>query len=228
MKNADKKKLAMEKTDGTGLPTPDAAAAKLEKRHVAAIQGCCQKIIDKTVEAGRLYLDLCLYIRKNMVAPKIVSREMQAMGFNRQVVSRVNKVANASDELFSEFQARTIGFNKVLELSRGGVVAGSLAAEMGEDVTDVKAQIEEMESEESDKSDKELIEPTLEEKQSRYLKSFETAAAKVLSMAAALEWKKQKKVVGGNGYVLLVVKDKKWKPVSGVPVTAKPAEATIL
>lgn len=208
------------------LPTAKDATNKLEQKHSKAIRGCCQVIIDKVVETGRLYLDLCLYIRKNMVSPKLVSTEMSAMGFNRQVISRVNKVANASDELFSQFQARTIGFNKVLELSRGSdVVAGSLAAEMGSDVTDVKAQIAEMEKDETSSSSGPVLPASPEDAAAKHLKSFEMAAARVLSAAAALQWKKQKKVVGGNGYVLLVVRDKKWKPVSGTPENVSKTEA---
>jgi len=198
----------------TALPSKDEAALKMEARHGKAIRGCCQMIIDKTVEVGRVYLDLCLYIRKNMVPMKLVSSAMTEMGFNRQVVSRVNKVANASDALWSEFEARTIGFNKVLELSRGGAVVGSLAKEMGSDVVDVKAQIEEMESEETNPEQKPLIEPTAEEKHAAALKQFESSAARVLSAAASMQIKKQKKVVGGNGYVLIVMVDKKFKPAA--------------
>lgn len=211
------------KTEGAAvLPTPKEATNQLDARHSKAIRGCCQAIIDKVVETGRLYLDLCLYIRKNAVPPKLVSYEMDVMGFNRQVISRVNKVANASDELFSQFEARTIGFNKVLELSRGGAVAGSLAAEMGADVTDVKAQIEEMESEAKEKdsgpSAGKSAKMTDDEKKEKDMKRFERAAAVVLSVAATHGWTRQKKVVGGNGYVLLVVKDKKFKAAPPVEV----------
>jgi len=209
MKNTEKKTAGAEV-----LPTAKQAISKLDELHAKAIRGCCQKIIDKIVETGRVYLDLCLYIRSNTVEPKLVSTEMAAMGFNRQVISRVNKVANASDELFSQFEARTIGFNKVLELSRGGAVVSSLAAESGEDVIDVAAQIEEMESQESKAAEASpvLIAPTTDETIFKNTKAFESAASRCLSMAAALEFKKQKKVVGGNGYVLVVMRDKKWKP----------------
>jgi len=193
------------------------AQSKADVRHIKAIRGCCQVIIDQVVKTGTLYLDLCLYIRKNTVSPKLVRCEMEGMGFNKQVISRVNKVANAADDVFSQFQARTIGFNNVLALARGGAVVGSLAAEMGSDVVDVAAQIEEQETEqaESENSNPPLpgVLATPEELEKKALARFEKGAATVLSVAAQLGFKKQRKVVGGNGYILLVIKDKKWKPV---------------
>jgi len=223
------KKKAEKKSAPGMLATTKEATDKLELQHVKAIQGCCQVIIDQTVKTGTLYLDLCLYIRKNMVSPKLVSREMEAMGFNRQVISRVNKVANAADDVFSQFQARTIGFNNVLALARGGAVVGSLASEMGTDVVDVSSQIEEMEGEEERKENSEPslpgVTPTPEEVIAKAQGRFDKAAAVVLSVAAQLEFKKQRKVVGGNGYVLLVIKDKKWKPKSA-PVANEGTEGS--
>jgi len=205
----------------TGLATEKAATAALEVKHTKAVRGCCQLIIDKTVETGRLYLDLCLYIRKNEVAPKLVSVTMTEMGFNRQVVSRVNKVAGASDELFSQFEARTIGFNKVLELSRAPAAIAGIAADSGEDVIDVKAQVEEMEGEET-ASPGPAVELSSEEKEAKLLKAYELAGSKVLSVAAALQWRKEKKIIGGNGYELVVRKQKGWKPAATIPAEQKP------
>jgi len=225
-KNKMKKTVEQKKTDvaakvnETGLATEKAATAALELCHSKAIRGACQLIIDKTVETGRLYLDLCLYIRKNQVAPKLVSFEMTEMGFNRQVVSRVNKVAGASNELFSQFEARTIGFNKVLELSRAPAAIEGIAADSGEDVIDVKAQVEELEA--GDGGSGPVVEPTSEEKEEKLLKAYGVAASKVLSVAAALQWRKEKKVIGGNGYELVVRKQKGWKPAAEIPAEQKP------
>jgi len=206
----DKKAVKANEVNETGLATAQAATFKLEERQGKAIRGCCQVIIDKTVEAGRLYLDLCLYIRKNEVSPKLVSREMGDMGFNRQVISRVNKVANASDELWNEFAARTIGFNKVLELSRSTSAMNGLAKDTDSDIVDIKVQVEELEKggEESGPA----APPTPEQREASAKKALESAAAKLLSAAASLQLKREKTIVGGNGYLVIVKKDKNWKP----------------
>jgi len=206
----DKKSVTAEKTNETGLATAEAATAKLELRHSKAIRGCCQVIIDKTVETGRLYLDLCLYIRKNAVAPKLVSYEMGEMGFNRQVISRVNKVANAADDVWNEFEARTIGFNKVLELSRSAPAMNGLAKDTDSDIVDIKVQVEELET--GGEVSGPAVEPTPEQREATAKKALEAAAAKLLSAAASLQLKREKTIVGGNGYLVIVKKDKNWKP----------------
>jgi len=224
------KSKSKEKSAPGMLPSASEAKAavaveqsKADAKHIKAIRGCCQVIIEQVVKTGTLYLDLCLYIRKHAVSPKLVRSEMEGMGFNKQVISRVNKVANAADDVFSQFQARTIGFNNVLALARGGAVVGSLAAEMGSDVVDVAAQIEEQETAEAESEGQNPALPgvasTPEEIEKKALARFEKGAATVLSVAAQLGFKKQRKVVGGNGYILLVIKDKKWKPV--VPEAVK-------
>jgi hypothetical protein len=67
---------------------------------------------------------VCLYIRKNKLAPKLVSHELGQLGFRKEVVSKINRVAFASDELFSRFQAKMIGFDRVLMLARAEGPAG--------------------------------------------------------------------------------------------------------
>jgi len=188
------------------------ASAALETRHIAEISKLCREVIAATVQTGKVYLKLCLYIRENMVAPKLVTAQMLEMGFNKQVVSRVNKVANASDEVFSQFAASTIGFNKALDMARNPVQE-SLAASMGTDVTDIKAQVEELDKEISGTSGAAGSTPlTQEQKDEKMLKQFEQGAARALSAAASFGWKKERKVVGGNGYILTVRKDPKWRP----------------
>jgi len=192
-------------------------------KHTAALQAFGKRIIEKVVETGAVYLELCEYIRTNQVPPKLVSFELTALGMNRQQVSRINTVANASDEVYSQFSARTLGFNKVLDLAvaeKGTpeLVVGALAKSMGQSVIDVKAIIEEHEDEESEAP--QLIPPTPEQKEAKFLKQFEQCAAKVLSAAAGLGVQKQRKVVGGNGYVLVVMRDKKWVAPAPAPAPA--------
>jgi len=189
------------------------AKLAIEVRQGAEIKKLAREIIEATVATGKVYLKLCLYIRENMVAPKLVSAELAEMGFNKQVISRVNKVANASDEVFSLFAASTIGFNKALDMARNPV-QDALATSMGTNVTDIKAQVEEMdkETEGAASGGSGTSELSQEQKDERMLKQFEQGAARALSAAASFGWKKERKVVGGNGYILIVRKDPKWRP----------------
>jgi len=80
------------------------------------------------VAAGDLagkYLSLVLFIRANKVGPKIVAARLGELGFNRQRVSEINRVANTADDLFQQYQAKLIGFKGVLELARNVDKKGS-------------------------------------------------------------------------------------------------------
>lgn len=82
------------------------------------VQKLGRDIIAKTGEVAGLYLQLCLYIRKHSVAPKLVSFELTRLGFKRSRISEINRVSNASDDLFKQYEAKMIGFDKVLNMSR--------------------------------------------------------------------------------------------------------------
>jgi len=89
-----------------------------EVAHAQMLQNLGASIIRKVGEVTQLYLELVLYIRNNKVAPKLVTFELTHMGFEKSRVSEINRVANASDKLFSMYQAKFIGFNKTLMLAR--------------------------------------------------------------------------------------------------------------
>jgi len=198
-----------------GLLAAKAATEKLQNQQAGELKKLGREIIAGTAMVGEKYLNLCQYIRKNMVAPKLVSFELGELGFHRVAISKINKVANASDELWNEFSARNIGFNKMLEMSRGELPA-AISKASGNNETDVRAQIAEM-AEEEEAEAKPLIEPTSEEKKEKFEAALTNAAARALSAAASLELKRDKKIVGGNGYILTISRDKNWKP-SSIPV----------
>lgn len=75
-------------------------------------------ILHKIGETAELYYDLVMGIRQQKIAPKLVSDSLSKLGFNRVRVSEINRVANASDKLFKDYEARLLGFNKVLDLAR--------------------------------------------------------------------------------------------------------------
>jgi hypothetical protein len=91
---------------------------KLEVAHSAFLQTQGRAIILKTAEVGKLYLELCLYIRSNKVAPKLISFELARQGFKRSRISEIVRVSQASDRVFSDWQAKRIGFGSALHMSR--------------------------------------------------------------------------------------------------------------
>lgn len=119
MKN--KSKTAVEKaapTKAVEVPRDAEVQTKTEVAQAAYLANIGRQIIEKTGELGSLYLSLCLEIRKQKIAPKLVSFELTRLGFKRSRISEINRVANASDKTFKDFEARLIGFGKAIELSR--------------------------------------------------------------------------------------------------------------
>lgn len=206
----DDVQTAAEKAEHLRLLDAKQASDKLTVQHTAGLNKLADEFIAGMVESGKTLLRMCLYIRENMVAPKLASYILTERGLSRSMVSKINKVANSSDEVFSKFEAQTLGFKKVLELSRGEV-PGKLAAAMGTSVIDVKAQVEELESAEEKEATAKPA-PSVEEMADKYSRSLEQGAARVLSAAAGLGLKRKKTIHGGNGYMLIVQRDPKWKP----------------
>lgn len=67
------------------------------------------------------YLNLCRHIRKNQIPPKVVSTELKALGFAKQRITEVNRVAQCADELWKEVDAKRIGFRGALEEARADI-----------------------------------------------------------------------------------------------------------
>jgi len=109
-------------TKATGTVKAESISAEavvaLNVAHSTEIKRIGEQIIKQVGEVGKSYLELCLYIRKHKLAPKLVSHELIAQGFHKVTVSKINRVANAGEELFKRYEAKMIGFKGVLELSR--------------------------------------------------------------------------------------------------------------
>jgi len=95
-------------------------AANLEGRQIEELRAHGIAIAKATVATGLLWLNLCKFIRANAIAPKLVSEQLGSLGFNRVRVSEVNRVANAPDDVWSEYEAKAIGFRNALDLVRNG------------------------------------------------------------------------------------------------------------
>lgn len=67
--------------------------------------------------AGK-YLALVMVVREEKIMPKQATKVLLGLGFKKTRVSEVCRVAFASDEVFSKYQARLIGFDNALVLAR--------------------------------------------------------------------------------------------------------------
>lgn len=95
---------------------------KQEVQQIETITTIGKEIIVGMGRVAEKYRELVVYIRENKVAPKTVSGALLKLGFKRSRVSEVNRVANASDALFSQYEAKLIGLDKALEIARNEVV----------------------------------------------------------------------------------------------------------
>lgn len=85
----------------------------------AVIRKFGMEIVQGVIVVGHKYCELCYYIRANKVPPTLVAFELGRLGFKRQRISEINRVAQAPDEVFAAFQAHYIGFYKCLDLVVG-------------------------------------------------------------------------------------------------------------
>jgi len=103
------------------VPTPAVPVEVLtkdENMHAKEIQKLADAIIIAAGEMGTKYLNLITYIRTNQVAPKLVSFELRQKGFTKQRVNELNRIANASDEVYNQYQSKLLSFRDALELAR--------------------------------------------------------------------------------------------------------------
>jgi len=77
-----------------------------------------KQIIHATGELANKYYNLIMGIRQQKIAPKLVSFALGKIGFARSRVAEINRISQASDKLFKDYEAKLLGFNKVLELAR--------------------------------------------------------------------------------------------------------------
>ena len=187
----------------------DEAKLGLKVEQSKFINDIADKIIVGTAQVSKLYYDLCVYIRKNKIAPTAVSHLLGARGFHKVRISEINRVSNAADDVWSDFEAMGIGFRKTLELTRGSVL--ELAApELGMEKNELAEAQEEHAQHEGETAGGGGSGDGKEDDS----RKFERLAAAMLKLAEKLKFRKIVRVNIGNGYVLEVSKDKKAGKVS--------------
>lgn len=184
-------------------------------KHAKALDALADGIITAHIHTGTKYLELCQYIRKHQLAPKLVSYQLSNRGFHKVQVSKINRIAMASDENFSQFEARLIGIDKVLELERGNVVE-AIGEESGETPLDVERQVAELTQARSEGASGDTME--------RKARSLDKALMAVLRCAEIDNVRKRTAEL--NGWTVTVSKIKGYKPkkVSVVPGAEVPKE----
>jgi len=188
------------------------------------------EIVMATAAVGEKYLSVCLYIRENKIMPKQVTAWLLDCGFHKSKASEINRVAQAPDEVFSNFKARVIGWRDALQISRGTVetICSDKSVSKLIDVEAVVAEakkefIEDEERKSADANQGQLPpgQPTVmeqaaeaEKKAAELTKKMARAAVIVLQCAEKLGLKKPMMWNVGNGFSVKVATAKKTPKVS--------------
>jgi len=104
-----------------------AIQTKAEAAQSDKVRELGKAIIQSLGQVGEKYHALITYIRHNSVAPKLVTTEMAALGFNRTRISEVKRVAYAADDTFKAYEAKLIGFGNALQMARASDEKGGAA-----------------------------------------------------------------------------------------------------
>lgn len=124
----ERTKMSAKKNESVRTGAADAVAGlaaatvqtKVEVAHSAMLVKVGKEIITAIGKVTEKYWELITYVRKNSVGPKLVSYELGKLGFKRSRISEVKRVAYSADDVFKNYEAKLIGFDKALELARLG------------------------------------------------------------------------------------------------------------
>lgn len=96
---------------GADLVAADAVhTEKLRKLGLAVIESCGV--------VGERYLALCKYVRTAGPAPKLVRKVLLDLGYKNSRVSEIMRVALATESLWSQYEAKALGFDRTLSMAR--------------------------------------------------------------------------------------------------------------
>lgn len=170
------------------------------ERHACEIRRMAREILVATIKLGGKYYALCKYIRENNLTPRMVTTALKAEGLSRHVCSKVNRVANCPDYYWNEYEAREIGFKRVLDMTRNEPLA-EFSKQSGLPVETVKGYAtlkrEARESERAELSEDDMLKQKLEE-----------GLCLIEQWARAKQPKRERKWVLGNGYTIKVIPDR--------------------
>lgn len=99
----------------------DAKAQELATQDLMKTQELGLAIIQKTAVVNDAYFKLCSHLRtaKSTISTEAHRKVLYDLGYNKARVSEILRVSQAPDDVWSEYNARLIGFNRALEAVRG-------------------------------------------------------------------------------------------------------------
>lgn len=77
------------------------------------------KIVIASVGVGELYFQAAKLIRTKCIAKALVTDTLEPLGFIKQRITELYRVATAADEVWQEYEARRLGFKAALNITRG-------------------------------------------------------------------------------------------------------------
>jgi len=111
----------MKKDKKIGQEMAVVTAEEVRAEHVKTVAGFGAEIVLSHIKTSDIYYKMCLYIRTEKVSEASVRDALEPFDFVKQRITEINRVANASDALWSEFEARRLSFRRTLDLTRGTV-----------------------------------------------------------------------------------------------------------
>lgn len=207
-------------------PTAEQALEVVTKQELE-VKRLAGEIIEATVKVGEKYLSLCKYIRKEQVVKANATKWLLDMGFHKVRASEICRVAMADDKTWSDFEARSIGWRGVLQITRGNMAEmkqvnpSILPPEIEKAATAELVKAEE-ENTAEDKyagmSEEETIKAKAKDKRDAWRKAIDVKATGVLRCANLLG-KKKGKWISPEGYELTL----RWSKPQ-VEISAESAE----
>lgn len=91
-----------------------------ERKYEMEFKVRAAEVIAATALTGEKYLSLCRYIRERQLSPVCVSLWMGQCGFQKPRIAEVQRVAFCNEDVWSAYEARSIGWKKALEGARAG------------------------------------------------------------------------------------------------------------
>lgn len=99
----------------------ESAIVESREKHLTILSEYGADIVKGMIQVSDKYYQICLYIRKHSVEDDIVRDALEPLGFIKQRITELCRVAKSSESLWSEFEARKLSFRRTLELTRGTV-----------------------------------------------------------------------------------------------------------
>lgn len=189
--NTQKVSLVADNDSQIKAAAKQGAIQVIRAEDLATLEQCADEVKAAHADLGEKYLNLCKHIRAKQIPPTIVRETLAAKGFVKQRITEINRVAQCGDDVWNEFEARSLSFRKVLALERGTVEQLEPGASEATNNSGVDA---------GEPSEEDTAE-ALEDRKAKSLEQISRAATTILRNAADLEMRAKTWSIG-NGYLL--------------------------